>query len=117
MDNVLPAQHWRRPSDPARVRQVLEGSARDRRHAHPHTLSHGQAQRVAVAARSSTGRPPPADEPTPTRRANAAQVLALLREQAAAVGATLVIATHDGRIRDAVPHRLELKAGAPEAVR
>lgn len=121
MDNVLLAQHLGGArSDPARVRQVLEGlGLGDRRNAHPHTLSHGQAQRVAVA-RALINRPPLllADEPTSNLDdANAAQVLALLREQAAAVGATLVIATHDGRIRDAVPHRLELKAGAAEAVR
>lgn len=121
LENVLLAQHLGGlPQEPARVREVLEGlGLGGRLKAHPHALSHGQAQRVAVA-RALINRPPLllADEPTSNLDDdNAAQVLALLREQATRVGATLVIATHDGRIRDAVPHRLELRAGEPEAVR
>ena len=42
--------------------------------------------------------------------ANCATVLALLRAQAEASGATLVIATHDGRLKAHFGHRLELPA-------
>ncbi len=73
-------------------------------------LSVGEAQRVAIA-RAVVNRPALilADEPTSALDdANCAKALALLREQAAACGATLVIATHDQRIRDHFPRRLEL---------
>jgi putative ABC transport system ATP-binding protein len=50
-----------------------------------------------------------ADEPTSALDdANCEKALELLRAQAAACGATLVIATHDQRIRDHFPRRLEL---------
>ena len=73
-------------------------------------ISVGEAQRVAIA-RAVINRPALilADEPTSALDdANCAKALALLREQAAQCGATLVIATHDQRIRDHFPHRLEL---------
>lgn len=114
-DNVELARHLGGVRDePGRVRALLDGlGLGDRRHALPHALSHGQAQRVAVA-RAVVNRPPLllADEPTSNLDDdNALQVLELLKSQAAEVGATLVIATHDGRIRDAVARRLELRAG------
>jgi len=50
-----------------------------------------------------------ADEPTSALDdASCAKALALLRGQAAACGATLVIATHDQRIRGEFARRLEL---------
>ena len=67
-------------------------------------ISHGQAQRLAVA-RALVNRPAVvlADEPTSALDdAHAAGMLALLRETAAAEGAGLVIATHDRRVIDAV---------------
>ena len=70
----------------------------------------GEAQRVAIA-RAVVNRPALilADEPTSALDdANCAKALALLRDQAAACGATLVIATHDQRIRAHFPRRLEL---------
>jgi putative ABC transport system ATP-binding protein len=73
-------------------------------------LSVGEAQRVAIA-RAVVNRPALilADEPTSALDdANCEKALALLREQARACGATLVIATHDKRIRDHFPRRLEL---------
>ena len=65
----------------------------------PSALSGGQAQRVALA-RALLRRPALllADEPTASLDdAACAQALALLRETALRVGATLVIATHDAR--------------------
>jgi putative ABC transport system ATP-binding protein len=73
-------------------------------------LSVGEAQRVAIA-RAVVNRPALilADEPTSALDdANCEKALALLRGQARACGATLVIATHDKRIRDHFPRCLEL---------
>jgi putative ABC transport system ATP-binding protein len=50
-----------------------------------------------------------ADEPTSALDdANCATVVALLRAQAEASGATLLIATHDARLKAHFTHRLEL---------
>jgi len=73
-------------------------------------LSVGEAQRVAIA-RAVVNRPTLilADEPTSALDdANCEKAVRLLRDQAAACGATLVIATHDQRIRAQFAHRLEL---------
>jgi putative ABC transport system ATP-binding protein len=73
-------------------------------------LSVGEAQRVAIA-RAVVNRPRLilADEPTSALDdANCDKALALLRGQAAACGATLVIATHDQRIRGHFTRTLEL---------
>lgn len=71
----------------------------------PAQLSGGQAQRVALArAVLRTPRVILADEPTASLDDVAcASALALLRESAAACGATLVIATHDRRVAEALP--------------
>jgi putative ABC transport system ATP-binding protein len=74
------------------------------------TLSVGEAQRVAIA-RAVVARPGLilADEPTSALDdANCERALGLLLDQAAACGATLVIATHDQRIRSRFPRKLEL---------
>jgi putative ABC transport system ATP-binding protein len=76
----------------------------------PADLSTGEAQRVAVA-RAIVNKPALilADEPTSALDdASCERSLALLREEAAACGATLIIATHDRRIRDRFASRLEL---------
>jgi putative ABC transport system ATP-binding protein len=73
-------------------------------------LSVGEAQRVAIA-RAVVAKPQLilADEPTSALDdANCERALNLLLDQAAACGATLVIATHDQRIRNRFPRRLEL---------
>jgi putative ABC transport system ATP-binding protein len=73
-------------------------------------LSVGEAQRVAIA-RAVVNRPRLilADEPTSALDdANCDKALALLLGQAAACGATLVIATHDQRIRGHIARTLEL---------
>jgi putative ABC transport system ATP-binding protein len=80
--------------------------------ARPSRLSQGEAQRVAIA-RAVVNQPALilADEPTSALDdANCEAVLALLRAQAEASGATLVIATHDARLRPFFRHRLELPA-------
>ncbi len=76
----------------------------------PHQLSHGQAQRAAIA-RAVMNRPKLllADEPTANLDdANCLQALDLLQGQARECGATLVVATHDQRARARFGRRLEL---------
>jgi putative ABC transport system ATP-binding protein len=78
--------------------------------ARPNQLSEGEAQRVAIA-RAVVNHPALilADEPTSALDdANCEAVLALLRVQAEASGATLVIATHDARLKPHFRHRMEL---------
>ena len=106
------------PVDRAAVAQVLEaldlGALANRR---PTQLSGGQAQRVALA-RAVLLRPRVilADEPTASLDDDAcAAALALLRQTAQSVDATLVIATHDARVREAMP-QAQVLAVAPVGV-
>ena len=113
-DNLLLAQYLAgAKQEPARAAQVLAGvGLADRAHSRPHQLSHGQAQRVAVA-RAVMNRPKLliADEPTSNLDdAHCAAALDLLETQAAECGATLVVATHDARAKPRFEHRLELGA-------
>lgn len=99
------------PADDARIDEVLAslgiaglGVSR------ASDISVGEAQRVAIA-RAVVNRPSLilADEPTSALDdANCAKALALLLDQAAACGATLLVATHDNRIRGSFEQRLEL---------
>jgi putative ABC transport system ATP-binding protein len=76
----------------------------------PAQLSGGQAQRVALArAVLRAPRVILADEPTASLDDAACDAaLGLLRQSAAACGATLVIATHDRRVADALPQAAQL---------
>lgn len=114
LDNVRLAQYLAGlPDDAARAMEVLAALgvaplARQR----PPELSHGQAQRVAIA-RAVVNRPQLllADEPTANLDdGHCAQVADLLESQAAACGATLVIATHDRRLKDRFPRTYRLEA-------
>ena len=100
--------------DRTRVREVLAAvGLAERLAASPAQLSHGQAQRVAVA-RAVVNRPRVilADEPTSNLDdAHCAATLDLLESQASACGATLVIATHDQRAKSRFATRLELSSG------
>ena len=110
--NVLLAQYLAGVrQDRARVREVLAGlDLADKAHAHPHQLSHGQAQRVAVA-RAVVNRPALllADEPTSNLDdERCMQALDLLEGQARTCAATLLIATHDRRITARILNQFSL---------
>ena len=84
------------------IEGLAERTARD--------LSVGEAQRVAIG-RAVVNEPRLilADEPTSALDdANCAKAVDLLLEQARACGATLVVATHDQRIRERFASRLVL---------
>lgn len=113
LDNLLLAQYLAGvPKDEARLDGVLANlNLADKKRAYPHELSHGEAQRVALA-RALINRPKIilADEPTSNLDdAHCQQVLDLLKEQARTCQATLVIATHDQRIKQHIANRLELR--------
>jgi len=113
VNNLLLAQYLAGlTQDGARVREVLASlDVADKARAYPHELSFGQAQRVAVA-RAVVNRPKLllADEPTSNLDdARCAQAFELLESQARACGATLVIATHDQRVKARMSNRYELK--------
>ena len=112
LNNLLLAQYMAgAKQDAARVREVLASlDLADKAGAMPHELSHGQAQRVAVA-RAVVNKPKLllADEPTSNLDdVRCVQVLDLLLDQARACGATLVIATHDQRIKSRVANHYAL---------
>jgi putative ABC transport system ATP-binding protein len=106
MNNLLLAQYFAGlPQDRSRVNEVLASlDLGDKAGAYPHELSHGQAQRAAVA-RAVVNRPQLllADEPTSNLDDQRCfQALDLLETQARACNATLVIATHDQRIKSRI---------------
>lgn len=116
LDNLLLAQYLAGVKiDRTAAFEMLErlGIA-DKASIMPHTLSFGQSQRVAIA-RALLNRPHLilADEPTSgLDDANCTEVGILLREQAAACSATLIVATHDNRLRHDFPHLLDLSSAA-----
>ncbi len=73
-------------------------------------LSHGQAQRVAIA-RALVNKPMVllADEPTSALDdVNCGRVIRLLSEMAREAQAALLIATHDTRLKEAIPNCIQL---------
>jgi ABC-type lipoprotein export system ATPase subunit len=85
----------------------------ERRRSYPHQLSGGEEQRVAIA-RALANRPGLllADEPTGELDSeNAEQVLDLLTEARAAVGASLVIVTHNPKVAARARRHLTMADG------
>lgn len=84
-----------------------------RAQARPHELSQGEAQRAAIA-RAMVVQPILliADEPTSALdRANTENVARLLQEVADKIGAGLLVATHDDRLRPSFLRTFELREG------
>jgi putative ABC transport system ATP-binding protein len=112
-DNLRLAQYLAQlPQDDARIADTLSAlGVADKAVRRPPELSQGEQQRVAIA-RAVVNRPKVllADEPTANLDdAAATMVVDLLSEQAAHHGATLVVATHDARVKSKFRERLELE--------
>jgi len=76
----------------------------------PNNLSQGEQQRVAIA-RALVNQPTIilADEPTSALDdTNCEEVIQLLEEEAAAVGATLLVVTHDARLKERFKQQISL---------
>ena len=86
-----------------RIKELLDRlNVGHKLHAKTNALSQGEQQRVAIA-RALINQPTIilADEPTSALDdTNCEEVIQLLEEQAAAVGATLLVVTHDGRLKE-----------------
>jgi putative ABC transport system ATP-binding protein len=113
-DNLRIAQYLAHaPQDEARIAETLGAlGVADKAARRAAQLSEGERQRVAVA-RAVVNRPQLllADEPTANLDDRAAaQTVELLLEQAERHGATLVVATHDSRVKRSFERRLDLSA-------
>jgi putative ABC transport system ATP-binding protein len=97
--------------DAARIDQVLESlGLLEKKKSRIASLSHGQAQRVAIA-RAVLNKPSIilADEPTSALDdKNCERVITLLTDVARQNGATLLVATHDQRLKDRISNRIDL---------
>jgi ABC-type lipoprotein export system ATPase subunit len=111
--NVRLAQYLARlPQDGAAVDRALAAlGVADKAERRPHELSQGEQQRVAVARAVVNG--PKlllADEPTSSLDDAAAErAVALLLGEAQRGGATLVVVTHDARVKKHFQQTLELR--------
>jgi putative ABC transport system ATP-binding protein len=111
-DNLVLAQSFAGlPSDLKRVNEVLSSlGIADKQHAYPNQLSQGQLQRVSIA-RAVINKPSLliADEPTSSLDdKNAAAVLEVLLQQSLINQATLIVATHDKRVKDTFTNTYQL---------
>ncbi len=95
-----------------RVKEVLSSlDIADKIDKYPSELSQGQLQRVSIA-RAVINKPALiiADEPTSSLDdKNTRSVLALLIQQSTLNNATLIVATHDKRVKDSFTNTYELQ--------
>ncbi len=111
-ENLALAQRFAKlPQNEERINEVLESLAiSNKKKSYPNELSQGQLQRVSIA-RAVINKPALliADEPTSSLDdKNATAVLNLLMQQSGLNQATLVVATHDKRVKDAFTNTYEL---------
>lgn len=112
LDNVMLAQFLAdKPPNESQAKQLLgELGLAHRLDAKPRALSGGEAQRTAIA-RALINQPQIilADEPTSSLDdRNAGVVAELLQHQAHSTGATLVVVTHDQRLKNRFSKQIEL---------
>jgi putative ABC transport system ATP-binding protein len=111
-DNLLMAPYLANlPQDKSRVKAVLERlGLSEKRHARIQDLSQGQAQRVAIA-RAVMNKPAVllADEPTSALDdSHCEKVIDLLLEVASENQSTVIVATHDQRLKTRIPNQIKL---------
>ncbi|MBL0744984.1 ABC transporter ATP-binding protein [Chryseolinea lacunae] len=101
------------PLDHAHITEVLDAlGLENKRNSRVTTLSQGQAQRVAIA-RAVLNKPSIifADEPTSALDdKNCDRVVSLLLDAARLHGSTLIVATHDQRLKSKLQHQIRLTA-------
>lgn len=112
LDNLLMANYLaNRPQDKDRARFLANQLGfSDQLGKKTHQLSQGEQQRVSIA-RSVMNQPDVilADEPTSSLDdGNTDRVVNLLREQSEQIGASLIVVTHDQRLKDAFQNRVAL---------
>lgn len=99
-------------SSPERIDEVLRSlGLAEKKHSKINEISQGQAQRVAIA-RALLNKPSIllADEPTSALDdRNCGRVIELLMEAASRNNSTLLVATHDQRLKEKIRNRIELK--------
>lgn len=111
-ENLFLAQSFAQlPKNNERIHEVLASlGIAHKKNAYPNELSQGQLQRVSIA-RAVINKPALliADEPTSSLDdENANTVLKLLLEQSDLNNATLIVATHDKRVKDAFTNTYNL---------
>lgn len=111
-DNLLLAQYLAgEKQDLTRIKELLSRlNLTSKLHNKPNELSQGEQQRVAIA-RALLNHPSMilADEPTAALDdANCFEVIDLLKDQALAAKASLVIVTHDQRLKDIFANQVHI---------
>ena len=111
-ENIILAQYLaKEKQNRSAVSSILEKlQIKDKAHSYPHQLSRGQLQRAAIA-RALINNPKIliADEPTAALDdTNTKHVIDLILDTATNFGATLLIATHDTRIKSFFAHTYQL---------
>lgn len=108
---IISQQLAGKPVDRTRIRKLVEHLGLGRKLKSPtHRLSQGEQQRVAIA-RALVNNPTVilADEPTSALDdQNTSEVVTLLEEEASIVNATLIVVTHDGRLKSKFPKQVAL---------
>ncbi len=100
------------PPDPGRIEALLGHlNVAHKLHSRPDALSVGEQQRVAIA-RALVNQPAIilADEPTSALDDdNCEEVIRLIEREAGAVGATLLVVTHDNRLKAQFQNQIHLQ--------
>ncbi|SFD53561.1 ABC transporter ATP-binding protein [Spirosoma endophyticum] len=112
LDNLLLANYLaNKPQDKNRARELAaQLGFSEQLGKKTHQLSQGEQQRVSIA-RAVMNQPDVilADEPTSSLDdENTGRVVTLLREQSEQIGASLIVVTHDQRLKDVIQNRVAL---------